>query len=87
MNLKLNEDGIISCYGRMSNANVPQKTITLILLPRKEKFVEMMIEEYHKVQVHAGVSHTLSQISKKYWVVGGRVEVKNVLRKCRICRK
>ena len=87
LNPKLDEDGIIRCYGRMTNANLPQETITPILLPRKERFVELMIEEYHKRLLHAGVNHTLSQIRTKYWIVRGRVEVKNVLRKCRICCK
>ena len=48
LNPKLNKDGIIKCYGKMTNANLPQETITPIILPRKEKFVELMIEEYHK---------------------------------------
>ena len=48
LNPKLDEDGIIKCYGKMTNANLPQETITPIILPRKEKFVELMIEEYHK---------------------------------------
>ena len=87
LNPKLDEDGIIRCYGRMTNANLPQEMITPILLPWKERFVELMIEEYHKRLLHAGVNHILSQIRTKYWIVHGRVEVKDVLRKCRICCK
>ena len=87
LNPKLDEDGIIRCYRRMTNANLPQETITPILLPRKERFVELMIEEYHKRLLHAGVNHTLSQIRTEYWIVRGRVGVKNVLRESRICRK
>ena len=72
----------------MINANLPQETITLILLPQREKFVELMNnEEYHKSLLHAGVNHTLSQIRTKYWIVRGRVEVENVLRKCKTCHK
>ena len=56
LNPKLDKDGIIRCYGRMTNANLPQETITPILLPRKERFVELVIEEYHKKLLHAGVS-------------------------------
>ena len=39
LNPRLDEDGIIRYYGRMTNANLPQETITPILLPRKERFV------------------------------------------------
>ena len=70
----------------MTNANLQKEMITPILLPLKEKFVELMIEEYHKRLLHLGVNHTLSQIRTKYWIVRGKAEVKNVLRKCRICR-
>ena len=87
LNPKLGEDGIIRCYGRMTNTNLPQETIIPILLPWKEKFVELMIEEYDKRLLHAGVNHTLSQMRTKYWIVCGKFEVKKVLRKCRICRK
>ena len=86
LNPKLDQIGIIRCYGRMTNANLQQEMITPILLPLKEKFVELMIEEYHKRLLHLGVNHTLSQIRTKYWIVRGKAEVKNVLRKCRICR-
>ena len=88
LNPKLGEYGIIRCYRRMINANLPQETITPILLPQREKFVELMNnEEYHKSLLHAGVNHTLSQIRTKYWIVRERVEVENVLRKCKTCHK
>ena len=84
LNLKLDEDGIIRCYGRMTNTNLPQETITPILLPWKEKFIELMIEECHERLLHAGVSHTFLKSGQN---IGLYIEVRNVLRKCRICRK
>ena len=73
LNLKLDEGGIISCYGRMTNANLPQEKTTPILLPQKEKITTCRSQSY--------------TVSTKYWIVRGRIEVKNVLRKCRICPK
>ena len=46
----LDEDGIIRCYERMTIANLPQETITSIFLLRKEKFVELITEEYSILQ-------------------------------------
>ena len=61
LNPKFDQIGIIRCYRRMANANLQQEMITPILLPLKEKFVELMIEENHKRLLHLGVNHTLSQ--------------------------
>ena len=87
MNPKLDEDWIIRCYGTMTNANLPQETIAPILLSWKEKFLKLMTEEYHKILLHAGVNHLLSQIRTKYWIVHGRAKVKSDLRKSKICCK
>ena len=87
LNPKLDPDGIIRCYGRLTNADLPQETITPILLPRKERFVQLMIEDMHRKLFHAGVNHTLSQMRTKYWIPQARAEIKYVLRRCRICRK
>ena len=76
LNSKLDEDGIIRCYGGTTKANLSQETMTPILLPRKEKFVELTIEEYNKRLLYTVFNHTLSQIRTKYWIVRGRAEVK-----------
>ena len=78
---------IVTCHGRYTNADLPDEAITPILLPRGERFVELLIEEYHKKLFHAGISHTLAQIRRKYWIPKGRAQVKSVLRRCITCRK
>jgi len=87
LNPKLDSDGVVRCYGRFNNAAWDPGTITPVLLPREERLVQLMIEDYHKKLFHAGVNHTLSQIRMKYWIEKGRAEVKKVLRQCKICRK
>ena len=87
LQLRIGADGIVRCFGRFTNADLPQETITPILLPRGEKFVHLLIEDRHKNLCHAGVNHTLSQIRSKYWIPKGRAEVKLVLRRCKICQK
>ena len=37
--------------------------------------------------MHAGPSHTLSQIRTRYWIPHGKAEVKRILSKCSTCRK
>ena len=81
LNPKLDDNGIIRCYGRFTNSGLPQDTITPILLPAKERMVHLLIEDFHKKLQHVGVNHTLSQIRTKFWILKGRAEVKFVLKK------
>ena len=63
LNLKLDEGGIISCYGRMTNANLPQEKTTPILLPQKEKFVNAT-KDYHMPE---SIIHCLDKILDCTW--------------------
>ncbi|MEM7375589.1 MAG: reverse transcriptase domain-containing protein [Bacteroidota bacterium] len=87
LNPHLYPNGIIRCHSRLTNADLPRDTIEPILLPRNERFVQLMIEDTHRRLFHAGVNHTLSEIRTKYWIPQGRAEVKYVLKRCKICRK
>ena len=87
LNLKIENAGLIRWYGRLSNADLPEKTINPILLPTREKIVELLIEDHHKKTFHAGVNHTLAQVRMKYWIPKGRAEVKRVLGKWNVCQK
>ena len=68
LNPKIDDDGIIRCYGRFTYTDLPQEAKTPILLPRNEKFVHLLVEDYHKTMFHAGVNHILDQIRMKYWI-------------------
>ena len=64
LNPKIENDGLIRC--RLNNADFPEETINPILLPTREKFVELLIEDHHKKMFHAGVNHTPAPIRMKY---------------------
>ena len=87
LNPKMDKDGIIRCYGRLVHADLPEETINPILLPKRERFVQLLIENLHKGMLHVGVNHTLSELRKLYWIQKGRAEVKYILNRCRTCRK
>ena len=87
LNPQLDKEGLIRCHSRLTNADLPREMIEPILLPRKERFVQLMIEDTHRKLFHAGVNHTLSEMRTQYWIPQGRAEVKYTLKRCRICRK
>ena len=48
LNPRLDTDGIVRCYGRLRNANLSEKTITPIPFPKRESFVQLFVEDFHK---------------------------------------
>ena len=87
LGLEIDDCGILRCHGRYLNSNLPEEMKYPKLLPRREHFLQVVIQEVHRHLIHAGVSHTLSQIGQEYWVVQGRAEVKKMISHCLICKR
>ena len=47
LNHKIENYGLIRFYGRLDNADLPEETINPILLPTREKIVELLVEDHH----------------------------------------
>ena len=45
-NPKIENDGLIRCYGRLKNTDLPDETINAIPLPTREKIPELPIEDH-----------------------------------------
>ncbi|XP_065213342.1 uncharacterized protein LOC135840645 [Planococcus citri] len=82
----IEDNGILRVKGRLSNLiQVPNDEFP-ILLPNNDQFVNLLILHTHRKLYHAGVSQTLAEIRKKYWLLGGRRVVYNVIRNCKNCK-
>ena len=57
-----------------------------IILPRENRFNELIVFECHQSVCHNGLKSTLAELQSRYWV-HGRQFVKRLLRQCFICRK
>ncbi|GFQ90314.1 integrase catalytic domain-containing protein [Trichonephila clavata] len=51
------------------------------------KFTELLVIREHERIGHCGVSATLTQLRKNYWIPKGRQLVKTIIRICLICKK
>ena len=87
LGLKVDELGILRCYGRFLNVEVNENTKYPKLLPWHMRFTYLLIMEVHVHLIHAGIAHTLAQICEEYWIPQGWVEVRSVLLRCLICRR
>ena len=79
----LNKDGVLICKGRFQNADHDYPK----LLPKKSDYTKLVMERAHKRVMHAGVSQTLVELRKEYWVLQGRSAVRKVVRACLTCTR
>ena len=87
LQLYLDEQGIIRCKGRLQNALIPDSTKNPILLPKWHQFTRLIVRRAHCTDFHGGVNYTIAKLRQSYWIPQIRQLVKNVLRKCIVCRK
>ena len=79
------ENGIMICKGRLGNSDLEIGTKFPMLLPREDRFTDLIIEDCHNRVGHLGLKATLAEVRTKFWVPRGRQYVKRVLNKCRTC--
>ena len=87
LHLFLDESGLLRCGGRIHNAPVHELTKFPYLLPRKQPFTNLVIQDAHQNQLHSGVNATVTALRQKFWIPAARQSVKSVLRRCVNCRK
>ena len=81
------EKGIWRCQGRLSNANIPGETMFPIFLHKQDAITLLIVRDCHEKMKHSGVNSTLAELRTKYWVVGARPLVKQVVYSCVLCRR
>jgi transposase InsO family protein len=87
LRLFLDASGLLRCGGRIHNAPLSELTKFPYLLPAKHPFTELVIQDAHQNQLHAGVNSTVTALRQKFWIPTARQSVKKVLRCCVNCRK
>ena len=83
----MERDGIVRCFGRLNNSDLPPEAKSPILLPRNHPFTNLMIRACHARVLHGGTGQTLAELRKEYWVPTGRQQVEKVLKNCMKCLK
>ena len=68
LGLKVDELGILRCYGRFLNVEVNENARYPKLLPRHVRFTYLLIMEVHERLIHAGIAQTLAQVHEEYWI-------------------
>ena len=83
----IDEDGLLRCHGRFGNSDLDEMAKRPLLLPKADRFTELLIDNIHTRMFHSGVAQTLAQIRNKYWIPSGRSVVQRILRCCTVCKR
>ena len=82
----LDERGIMRIGGRLSKADIQSSAKHQLILPGKHHVVQLLIQQYHE-KSHFGTEYVLSAIRQRFWVISGRVSVKQISRRCMVCKQ
>ena len=80
------EKQLIRVGGRLEFADIPYDAKHQIIIPKKVKLIEKLILHLHTNAFHSGPETTLAILRQRFWIIGGRREVKRILKKCLICQ-
>ena len=87
LSLYVDDDDLLRSKGRIHNAPLSDMAKHPIILPTKDELTKLIVMDAHRKSLHSGLSSTITLLRQNFWIPKMRQTVKNVLRKCVICRK
>ena len=84
---EITEHGLLCVGGRLERSPVSDGIKHPLLLPKKHHVVILLIRNFHEQSGHSGREYVLSLMKEKFWIMGGRNAVNEVLRNCLICKR
>ena len=84
----LDDQGVLRSRTRLQNVTwLDDNNKFPIILPKRHTITDLMVKDVHDDVGHAlGTNATLAALHKRFWVVRGRVVVKNVQKRCSLCK-
>ncbi|XP_033231544.1 uncharacterized protein LOC117182564, partial [Belonocnema kinseyi] len=77
-------NGIIRLGGRLRQSKLSLYQESPAILP-KHVISTLVLEQFHRNLLHAGIQLTLYMARTKYWVIGARSEVRTIVHRCLVC--
>ena len=79
--------GVMRVGGRLCAAPVAINTRHPIMLPRNTHISTLLVEDFHRNLGHLGREAVLAHVRLRFHIVNGNSLIKEIVRKCIICRK
>ena len=85
----IDDVGLLRVGGRLRHADfLTAEQCNPIVLPRGDHVTQLIVKACHERGYHEfGISHTLGELSYRYWIVAGREEVRAWEAKCARCAR
>ena len=89
LNPCLDDDGLIRSNSRLVNSeDLSFNSRHPVILPRKHGITQLIVKNEHDEGAHfSGTNRTLSELSKEYWIISAREEIRECERSCMMCRR
>ena len=71
LGIYLDHENILRCQGRLKNAELSEGARLPMLLPKGDRYINLLIDRTHRESFHAGVSQILALVHQKYWIPQG----------------
>lgn len=81
----LDSHGILRVGGRLARAPIPYAVKYPIILDGHSKIAKLIIYRTHLEMLHGGAQLTTRTIREKYWIIGGRNAIRNIIHSCVRC--
>ena len=78
LNVKIDEEGILRCEGRLKFAPIPQETRSPILLNDKDPPSKLIILNIYESKKRISAKYTLNEFRQKFWLLCGKRIAKNI---------
>lgn len=82
-----NETKVIRIDGRIQSKNLTRDEQFPILLSKYGNLATLLIHDAHMKTGHGGTQLVLQYLRSKYWIIGARSIIKNIVRQCTVCFK
>lgn len=79
--------GMLRSEGRLRNADIPAAAKYPVILPARHPAVLAFLRDLHEVNGHYGYRQMITDSWERYWIVGGTVAAKKIVRSCVVCRR
>jgi len=83
----LDEKMVIRVGGRLRNSQLSEESRHPILLPKTSELTILIIRHFHINHFHAGTQLVSTLIARRYWILSGRLSIRNVIYKCVVCAR
>ncbi|VDM93772.1 unnamed protein product, partial [Onchocerca ochengi] len=80
-------DNLWTAGSRLAHTELTEDGKFPIYLPKGHHLTNLIISNQHEKLIHAGITHTLFQLRRRFWIPRGRAAVKSVISNCMTCKR